>query len=169
MERVLVIGSPGAGKSRLATELARRTGLPLIHLDQLAWLPGWVELGEVDFRSRVAAAIAESRWVIDGNYGSTLPQRLARADTVIDLDLPAWRCLGRVLRRVVQSHGKVRADMAPGCPEQFDFPFLVYIVRFAGKGRRHVEACLDRYSGRRITLRSPADIRRFLDTVAVRT
>ncbi len=36
MQRVMVIGSPGAGKSRLATELARRTGLPLIHLDQLS-------------------------------------------------------------------------------------------------------------------------------------
>ncbi|MFL6844708.1 MAG: AAA family ATPase [Allosphingosinicella sp.] len=31
---MLVIGSPGAGKSTLAAGIARRTGLPLVHLDK---------------------------------------------------------------------------------------------------------------------------------------
>jgi adenylate kinase family enzyme len=88
MQRVMVIGSPGAGKSTLATELARRTGIPLFHLDQLAWLPGWVESDKADFRTRVDWVLEQSRWIIDGNYGGSLSQRLARADTVIDLDLP---------------------------------------------------------------------------------
>ena len=35
MRRVLVIGISGAGKSTFARELARRSGLPLIHLDNL--------------------------------------------------------------------------------------------------------------------------------------
>ncbi|MCW1403195.1 AAA family ATPase [Novosphingobium sp. MW5] len=38
MHRVLVIGSPGAGKSTLSRALAERTGLPLYHMDRLHWL-----------------------------------------------------------------------------------------------------------------------------------
>ena len=130
MQRVLVIGSPGAGKSTLAQELARRTGLPLVHLDQEYWQPGWVEMDELQWRSKVERLVAGPSWIIDGNYGGSLGVRLARADTVIDLEFPAWRCVGRILRRVVRSHGRVRSDMAPGCPEQLDWEFLVYTARF---------------------------------------
>jgi adenylate kinase family enzyme len=67
MERVLVIGSPGSGKSTLATELAQRTGLPLIHLDQQYWRAGWIEPDKGDWATEVEALIAGERWIIDGN------------------------------------------------------------------------------------------------------
>lgn len=67
MQRVLVIGSPGSGKSTLATELAERTGLPLIHLDQEYWRAGWVEPPKAEWRQRVADLISRERWVMDGN------------------------------------------------------------------------------------------------------
>ncbi len=166
MQRVLVIGSPGAGKSTLATGLAKRTGLPLIHLDQLHWKPGWVESSKKEFDDRLSSVIVEPRWIIDGNYGRTLPPRLARADTVIDLDLPAWLCVLRTIRRVAGSHGRVRGDMAPDCPEQFDLSFLVYIARFGGAGRARIETCLAQFAGERIRLRSANEVRRFLESVA---
>lgn len=80
------IGSPGAGKSTLAAEVARRTGLPLVHLDRLYWRAGWVESDKAEFVERVRETVAAPRWVIDGNYGGTLPIRLERADTVLWLD-----------------------------------------------------------------------------------
>jgi len=87
-------------------------------------------------------------------------------DTVIDLDLPAWLCIARVLRRVTRSHGRVRPDMAPDCPEQFDLSFLVYIARFPRAGRRRIEASLENFVGQRIRLRRPAEVWRFLQGVA---
>ena len=164
MERILVIGSPGAGKSTLATEIARRSGLPLIHLDRHAWLPGWVELGKAEWKAKVAELVAGDKWVIDGNYGGSLPLRLERADTVIDLELPAWRCIARILRRVAGSWGRVRADMAEGCPEQFDFAFLVYTARFPWTGRRRNARALAKFTGQVIRLRSPAEVRGFLES-----
>ena len=168
MQRVLVIGSPGAGKSTLSAQLATATGLPLFHLDQLHWKPGWVESTTAEFDERLAAVTAGPSWIIDGNYGRTLPQRLARADTVIDLDLPAWLCLARVIGRVVRSGGKVRADMAPDCPERFDLEFLAYIARFPSAGRRRIEASLANFSGERVRLRGQADVPRFLQSLAAR-
>ena len=37
MERILVVGSPGSGKSTFSRALGELTGLPLIYLDRLFW------------------------------------------------------------------------------------------------------------------------------------
>ena len=142
MERVLVVGPPGAGKSRLATEVAGRTGLPLVHLDALFWTPGWVVRPRGEFVELVEEAISSERWVIDGTYAFTLRQRLQRADTVIYLDYPTRICLWRVLKRIAGSHGRTRADMAEDCPERFDFGFLRYVWSFRKRIRPEVETIL---------------------------
>lgn len=78
-----MIGPCGAGKSTLAFELARRPDLPLHHMDRLNWKPGWVESNCDELRSAVSKVAAGERWLIDGNYGGTLEQRLPFADTVV--------------------------------------------------------------------------------------
>jgi adenylate kinase family enzyme len=162
VQRVLVVGSPGAGKSTLARHIAHITGLPLIHLDQHFWRPGWQEPDQAIWAGRVAALIAWPRWVMDGNYGGTLPLRLAAADTVILLDLPTWLCLVRVLRRVIASYGRTREDLAPGCPERFDLAFLVYVWRYHRReGPRHL-AALTAFGGRLIRLSRRAEIAAFV-------
>ncbi|MEA3038439.1 MAG: hypothetical protein QOE79_952 [Sphingomonadales bacterium] len=162
MERVLVIGPPGAGKSTLATEIAQRTGLPLIHLDRHHWHAGWVEADRAEWEPKVQALIAGERWVIDGNYGGSLAARLARADTAIWLDFPVWLCLARIFRRALEYRGRTRPDMAEGCPERIGWEFLVYAARFPWVGRKRILAKLPAFSGRLIHLRRPADASRFL-------
>lgn len=162
MQRVLVIGSPGSGKSTLATELARLTGLPLIHLEQEHWRPGWVEPSREEWQGQVAELVSRPSWIIDGNYSGSLSARLARADTVVDLEFPAWLCVWRILKRVAHSHGRVRRDMAEGCPEQFNFEFLLYTATFPWTARKRSNAKLAKFTGRRIKLRRPAEVRRFL-------
>jgi adenylate kinase family enzyme len=90
--RVMIVGSAGAGKSTLARALARRTGLPLVHLDALYWQPGWVETPRPRWREVQREALAGERWIADGNYGGTL-ERLALADVVVLLEYSRWICL----------------------------------------------------------------------------
>jgi len=162
MQRVLVIGSPGSGKSTLATELARRTGLPLIHLDQQYWRAGWIEPRKEDWLQKVERLVATDQWIMDGNYGGSLEVRLARADTVIDLRFPAWLCVARILKRVAASWRRVRPDMADGCPEQFSLEFLVYTAMFPRSARKRTDAKLAAFTGTHIVLRSPGEVRAFL-------
>lgn len=169
MRRVLVIGSPGAGKSTLAAELAVKTGLPLIHLDQQYWQSGWVEPPKDEWRRRVTELIAGNSWIIDGNYGGTLELRLARADTVIVLEFRPWICLWRILRRLAASRGRVRSDMAEGCPEKLNLEFLLYTATFPFTARRRTLAKLARFKGRIVRLRSPAEARGFLQSLPSRS
>jgi adenylate kinase family enzyme len=162
MQRVLIIGSPGSGKSTLATELSRRTELPLIHLDQEYWRSGWVEPPPSEWREKLMALLARDRWIMDGNYGGSLDLRLARADTVIDLRLPAWVCVLSIFRRVLASWRRVRPDMASGCPEKFDLEFFRYTATFPRHARRRTDARLASFAATYIALRSRREVGRFL-------
>lgn len=134
-ERVLVIGCGGSGKSSLAMRLAPCFGLPVTHLDALFWHPGWVPTAAGAWDAIEAALVAQPKWLIDGDYGRTLPMRLARADVVIWLDLPTATCLWRALVRQSGRRGKVRPDLAAGCPEHIDLGFLLGIATYRRRRR----------------------------------
>jgi adenylate kinase family enzyme len=97
--RIVVTGIAGSGKSTFSRALARKSGLPLIHLDLEFWKPGWVEPSEVEWREKQRRILAGDAWIADGNYTETLDLRLERADTVVVLATPWWRCAGRALLR----------------------------------------------------------------------
>ena len=155
MERVLIVGPCGAGKSTLAFTLADKTGLPLFHMDRLAWKEGWVDTPNAELREILRPIVAQDRWLIEGNYGSTLPDRLRRADTVVYLDYPIRICLARILRRWWKYRGRSRPDMTEGCPERLDPEFLWYVARWNSNSRPRTEALLAPYKDILVRLRTP--------------
>jgi adenylate kinase family enzyme len=165
MQRILVIGSGGSGKSSVAKEIAHRLRLPLIHLDALYWHPGWRPTEKDAWDQVVRELIAAPRWVIDGNYGGTLDMRLARCDTVVFLDLPRLVCLWRVLERQLEFRGRSRPDMAPGCPERLSWEFVNWIWTYPHSRRPGILRRLAdlRADQRAIVLSSSRAVRRFLD------
>jgi len=144
MQRILVIGSPGAGKSTLASRIAGHLGLPLIHLDREYFRPGWTMPSRSEWRERVRALAAGPAWVMDGNYASTFDIRVPRATAVIWLDLSRWNCLAGVVRRVMKNHGLARSDLGPGCVERFDWSFLRWIWSYPNKMRSKTARMLKR-------------------------
>ena len=165
MQRILVIGSGGAGKSTVAREIASRLDLPLIHLDALYWNPGWRATDKDAWERRVRELIAAPRWVMDGNYGGTLDLRLARCDAVVFLDLPRVICLWRVIRRRLEFRGRSRPDMAPECPEGLSADFVKWIWTYPRSRRPGILRRLAnlRANQRAIVLSSDRAIRSFLD------
>lgn len=168
MQRVLVIGIPGAGKSTFSRALAGRTGLPLIHLDKEFWRPGWVQTPRPEWRARVAELAARERWVMDGNYDSSLDLRLPRADAVFWFDYPRIRCLRRALWRAAATYGMVRPDMGEGCPERFDWEFMRYIWTFNARERPRVAASLAKFGAHvdPVVFRRDGDAVRYLASLS---
>ena len=130
MQRIMIIGCGGAGKSTLARRIHALTGLPLVHLDSHYWLPNWVETDKLTWASKVTELAQGESWIIDGNYGGTMELRLARADTVIFRDMPTGLRIWRVLKRVITNYGKTRPDLGPNCPEKFSWQFMGYIAHY---------------------------------------
>ena len=168
MHRVMVIGSPGAGKSTFARAVAEQLELPLIHLDAEYWRAGWVEPPAEEWRGRVAELVAGDRWVIDGNYGGSMDLRLSRADTVVWLDYPTRLSLTRALRRIWRYRGQTRPDMAEGCAESFNWEFMHYIVTFRRAKRPGIVRRLARFAAEVVQLRTPRDAERWLGALAPR-
>jgi adenylate kinase family enzyme len=164
MQRVLVIGCSGTGKSTFARALGAGTGLPVVHIDQLFWQPGWVAAPRELYLSRLEKVVAGPQWIIDGNNPSTLDCRIPRADTIVWLQRPRAVCYWRIMQRVIGSYGRVRPDMAPGCPERFDWDFIKYIWRFPERYLPRMVAALDRHDAwpRTVVLRNDAETSAFL-------
>lgn len=162
MQRVLIIGSPGAGKSTLAHAVAARTQLPLYHMDKIHWLPGWIERDRAEALAEVEQVLDHARWIIDGNYGSSLPIRIQRADTVVWLDYPTHLCLGRALKRWWHYRGRSRPDMTDGCPERLNLEFLLYVLMFRSNWQHRNGQAMAAFSGTVLRFKSPDETEKWL-------
>ena len=123
MNRIAVIGCPGAGKSTLARKLHKKTGLPLYHLDNIWWKPDRTHISREEFDAALAEILAKPVWIADGNYSRTVESRIAACDTVIFLDYDEQTCMDGIASRV----GEQRPDM-PWTEQTLD-PELVAIVK----------------------------------------
>ena len=96
-----MIGSAsGSGKTTFGRELARRLDVPFVELDALNHGPNWTEATPEELRAKVEPLVAQDAWVIDGGYMGKLGHLVvARADTVVWLDLPMHTWLPRLVRR----------------------------------------------------------------------
>jgi len=139
MRRILVMGPPGAGKSRFARLLGEKLGLPVIHLDAHYWQPGWVPPDRDAWRVQAAALVNAEAWVMDGNYSRTLDLRLARAQGVVWLECPTFTSLRRILWRAINDYGRTRPDMQADCPERIDPVFIRYAWTFQRDRRPEIE------------------------------
>lgn len=126
MQKILVIGCSGAGKSTFARRLRDSTGLPLYYLDRLWHKADRTHITREEFDRVLAEWLARPAWIIDGNYNRTLPMRLAACDTVFFLDYPTEVCLDAITHRV----GQVREDM-PWVEETLDPEFYQWVSNFA--------------------------------------
>jgi adenylate kinase family enzyme len=102
VKRVVILGRGGAGKSTLARDLSRRTGLPVAELDELFWQPGPTAPDPAWWAARQRELLQRETWIVDGDlgpYDRDLGLRLRAADTVIVLDFGFLRCTWRTRRR----------------------------------------------------------------------
>lgn len=166
MERILIIGNAGAGKTTFGKQLAKKCNLPLLHLDKLYWCGQWEHLSRHEFDARLQAELEKNRWIIDGNFNRTLPHRLQYCDTVFYFDIPTITCLWGITKRVITHYGKSRDDMGGHCPEYFDAPkrdLYRHVLTFRTEHRKNYYTLLSQARSVNVVIfRSRRQANRFL-------
>lgn len=140
MEKVIIIGCPGAGKSTFARKLKEKTGLPLFYLDMIWHKPDGTNISRDEFDRKIKGIMKKKQWILDGNYIRTLEMRLKECDTVFLLDYPLELCLEGASSRI----GKERPDM-PWIESELDLEFRQFIVDFPKDSLPKIYELLKKY------------------------
>lgn len=146
MDKVIIIGCPGSGKSTFGRKLASVTGLPLYHLDMLYWNADKTTVDRDLFVSRLRKVMDETKWIIDGNYGSTMEWRTAECDTIFFLDYPVDVCL----RGIEERRGSPRPDMPWVEEGEPDEDFVDFVRNYNIECRPYVISMLEKYTDKKI-------------------
>ena len=152
MNRVVVLGRGGAGKSALAARLGVLTGLPVIELDKHFWSRDLTPLPMDQWKALQRDLISAKRWILDGDLGPyDAPEvRLNSADTVVVLDFALWRCAWRAARR-----------------SRENFAFWRWLISYRRRSVPAVMAAIAVHArdAEIYLLRKPRDVRKFLARV----
>ena len=148
MNKAIIIGCPGSGKTTFAEKLQKCTDLPLYYLDAIWHKPDKTHIPREEFDQRIAEIFETPKWLIDGNYKRTIEMRMKQCDTVFLFDLPVEMCLQGVTDRV----GKERYDL-PWLETQVDPEFRQFIEDFPKDTLPYIYELIEKYKdGKRVII-----------------
>lgn len=138
--KILVLGCPGSGKSVFARALQEKTGLPVVHLDNLWWQADGSHISREEFDRALDELLAGESWIMDGNYSRTYEVRFRACDTAIFLDYPEDVCMAGIAARV----GQQRPDM-PWTEQTLDQELVTLVQNYGRDNRPTIYALLQKY------------------------
>lgn len=145
--KIAIIGNAGSGKSTLGLQLHKKLGLPLYHLDQYFWKPGWVEPERAEWQ-QIHNEVCDTpgNWIIEGASTRFFVYRAQKADVIIFIDMPTWLCFYRIFKRCIVNFGKEYFASAKGCPERGpSWKFLKFVWNFTTERKPTILTILEQY------------------------
>ena len=162
MQKVIVIGCPGSGKTTFAERVNKITGLPLYYLDVIWHKPDKTHISREEFDKTISEIFNTSEWIIDGNYNRTIEIRLRQCDTVFLFDLPTEACIQGATARL----GKERYDL-PWIEKELTPSFKQSIEEFPHNSLPRIYEFIQKYSKDKqvIIFRSREEVDNYLQSI----
>ncbi|MET1256558.1 adenylate kinase [Aliikangiella maris] len=104
MNKIMVFGKPGGGKSTLSKKLSLHTGIKFHSLDLIEYSQNGQRVSTDAYHDKHQQLISGDNWIIDG-FGTidSFWQRIDAADTLIYIDLPYFIHYWWVGKRLLKS------------------------------------------------------------------
>ncbi|MFH9071346.1 topology modulation protein [Streptomyces alboflavus] len=166
MKKVAIVGCGGSGKSYLARELGKVLDAPVTHLDAAFYDDEWNELPMDKFAEVQRELVAQPKWVIDGNYNSTLQIRLEACDTIVLMDVSTPAALYGIFSRQIR-HGA--GHKGNGVHNRIHWGVIKYVATYRRKMRPRVMAKIEQFAAGHadvVLLTGRRQTRRWLQRVA---
>lgn len=165
LNRIMIFGLPGSGKSTFATHLAKRLEAPCYHLDKHFYVENWVERDHGEFLRLQQDFVDQPKWVIDGNSMQSLEVRFQKADSAIYFHFPVIICLWRILKRLFHKEWPI-PDLPEGCSKSIRLKLLVYTLQYHRRYWETIKRLCKKYPHVKFyVFKSDKDADRFLDEV----
>ena len=159
MKKIIVIGCPGSGKSYLSKEISNILNIPCFHIDNLYWTKDKQHITREELIDKYQEVFSQDEYVLDGNYISTISERLKNANTVIFLDFSLEDCINGIRKR----NNKVRDDI-PWIQTETDGDELIDWIRtFEEREKVEIVRMLEEYKGTIITLKNKEEVSNYLE------
>lgn len=159
MNKIIVIGCPGSGKSCFSKRLSSLLEIPVYHLDNIWWKPDGSHIPRDEFDGVLHQIFATDEWILDGDYSRTYQMRMAACDTIVFLDYSKEQCMAGIRQRVSAE----RTD----CPiNVMDERLVCEVERYETQNRNEILELLELYQEKKIYVfrtREEADV--FLATL----
>lgn len=169
MKKIIIIGCPGSGKSTLTFKLENILNYPTLHLDKIYHIDNQNHISREELISKVNEfANSHESWIIDGNYISTVEQRIQLADTIILLDIDTQTCINNAIGR---SKKEKTADMAAGFDNsKLNSEFLEFITNFKQNSLPKIMDLFEKYKSSKniIILKTYEEIDNFILNLKVK-
>jgi adenylate kinase family enzyme len=163
MEKFVIIGPPGAGKSTLARKLGHLLNIKVIHLDRVFWQRGWKEKPRDERIDILQNLAAEKQWIIEGSYLNSSEPRLEAADTIIFLDMFPLLCLWSIITRHFRDCKHPRRDLPMDSSDKLSFHLLLKVLLFPLFEKRKLEEMLSEFPTQKVIyLHSRKEVELFL-------
>lgn len=158
--RIAIIGISASGKSVFGRKLAEKTGLPLIHMDQIFWKGNWEAVPQSEYLKRHQEIIQENQWIIEGYVNESMADRLKRADQIIYLDYPGWLCTLRLIWRWLMHRKQARPELPKEALENLKYETFLKVLN--RKERIRIEKSLELAGNQNVVrIKGPGEIKHF--------
>lgn len=163
MRKIVISGTSCTGKTTDGQEIAQRLGIQFIDIDDLHFLPGWIERTPTELAEEIRKTLAKhDAWVVASNYHPERAQIWEEADTIIWLDFSFWRVFGRAVTRTF-SRAISREKVCNGNIETWSRVFsrnsiIAHVCKTYFWRKKHYPPVLEKYTsaGKRIVrLKTP--------------
>jgi adenylate kinase family enzyme len=168
MDRIVIIGNSGSGKTYLGQRLSDQFGHPLIHLDELFWEPGGfaVKRPKPLVFADVSRLAQGERWIVEGVFGELAQEFCPRADQLIWLDLDWAACERSLLQRGSQSATQQDQQAAEASFERLLAWAAAYPHRDGPRSQRGHRLIFEQFQGDKTRLTTRPDVAGFLAALA---